>query len=62
MANIELKRTQLELIRVRAAKAEMEFVIAEKLEDIERVKNNIKIQEAREAELIKKLAETKEVI
>jgi len=51
MSPLELKRMKLELIKVSAARAELEFKIEERLEDINRLKDNIKIQEAREAEL-----------
>ena len=56
--SLETKRKELELIKVAAARAELEFKILEKLEEIERIKQNITIQLKREAELreeIKKL-------
>lgn len=59
MTPLELKRMKLELIKVAAARHELEFKIEERLEDINRLKDNIKIQEAREAELKVKIdAET----
>lgn len=63
MAGLETKRLRLELVRVRAAKAEMEFNVDEKKEDIERLYNNINIQNKREQELVKLIqtAESKEV-
>jgi hypothetical protein len=55
MTPLELKRMKLELIKVAAARHELEFKIEERLEDISRLKDNIKIQEAREAELKAKI-------
>ena len=48
---LEQKRTKLELLRVSAARAEMEFKIEERLSEIERIKEHIEIQLKREAEL-----------
>lgn len=52
---LEIKKLQVELMRVSAAKAELELRIEEKLDEIERIKEHIKISEAREKELIQKL-------
>lgn len=49
--DIEIKRKQVELIRVQAAMAEMELQIEEKLSEIERIKKNIATQMARVTEL-----------
>lgn len=57
MSPLELKRLKLELVKVGAAKAELQFKIDERLEDIERIENNIKIQEQREEELKIKISE-----
>lgn len=51
VSNLEIKRMKLELIKVSAAKAELEFKIDERLEDIARIKEHVKIQEAKEEEL-----------
>ena len=51
MAPIELKRMKLELIKVAAARAELEFKVEERLEDIERIKKSIQAQMDRETEL-----------
>lgn len=48
---LEIKRKQVELLRVSAAKADMELRIHERNEEIERLKENIAIQEAKEKEL-----------
>lgn len=45
MEQIEIKRKELELIRVKAALAELEFRIEESLDNIQRVKIHIKVQE-----------------
>lgn len=57
MSPLDLKRMELELIKVAAARAEMEFRIEERLEDINRIKDNIKIQLDKEAELQAKVDE-----
>lgn len=57
MVPLELKRMKLELVKVAAARAEMEFRIEERLEDINRLKDNIRIQLEKEAELRAKIEE-----
>ena len=57
MNPLELKRLKLDLIKVGAAKAELAFKIDERLEDIRRIEENIKISEAKEEELKVKIAE-----
>jgi hypothetical protein len=52
MLPIELKKMKLELMKVQAAKYEISLRIDESLEQIERLKEHIKIQEKREKELI----------
>lgn len=42
--SLELKKKKLELIKVQAAQAELEFRIEEKLEEIERIKAHIQVQ------------------
>lgn len=49
--SLETKRKEVELLKVSAAKAELEFKILEKLEDIERIKQHIELQIKREVEL-----------
>lgn len=53
--NLEIKRIKLELLRVTAAKAELEFKIEERLDEIRRLKEHILIQENKEKELNEKL-------
>jgi hypothetical protein len=55
MASLELKRKKVELLRVSAAKADLELRIHERLEEIERLQEHIKISEAKEVELAKEI-------
>ena len=48
---IELKRKKVELLRVSAAKAEMELRIHERLDEIERLKQQMLVQEETENKL-----------
>lgn len=57
MLPLELKRMKLELVKVAAARHDLEFRIEEKMDEIERLKANIAIQLAKEAELAAKVAE-----
>lgn len=57
--SLELKKSELELMRVKTARMELEFKVDEKLEEIERMKTHIKIQEDKEAELSAKLTDLK---
>lgn len=57
--SLELKRKELELVKVAAARAEMEFKILEKQEEIERIKTNIQAQIKREAELKEEISKNK---
>jgi hypothetical protein len=57
MADLETKRSKLELMRVQTAKAELEFKIEERLEEIGRLKEAIIKQDARAEELKKILGE-----
>lgn len=51
MNGLELKKKQLELARVQIARQELEFKIEERLDEIERLKTHIEIQNKREQEL-----------
>ena len=55
--NIETKKLQVELMRVSAARGEYELKILEALENIERIKKNIEVQNSR-IEEIKQLLST----
>lgn len=52
---LEKKRIKAELARVRSAKAEMEYQIELKKEEIERLQSNLEKQEAAEIEIQAKL-------
>lgn len=43
--SLEKMKLEVELMRVKASKAEMELKIAERMEEINRVKEHIKVQE-----------------
>lgn len=60
MSPLDLKRKKVELLRVSAAKAELELRIHERLEDIERLKEHIAISEAKEVELVQQIAEVEQ--
>lgn len=60
MSKLEVKRMEVEILRVQAASSEMELKIDERFEEIERLKSHILIQEARVIELIQKIKEMKE--
>ena len=55
MNNLELKRLEVELIRVQAARAELEFKIIEREHDIARMREHIDIQLKKEEEIKAKL-------
>lgn len=57
MEPLELKRKKVELLRVSAAKAELELRIHERLEEIERLKEHIAVSEAKEIELAQTIKE-----
>ncbi len=59
MNDLELKRMEVELIRVHAARVELEFKIIEREHDIARLKEHINIQLLKEEELKLKLKEAK---
>lgn len=57
MNPLELKKLKVELLRVSAAKGEMELRIDERMEEIARLEDHIKVQIAKEEELKAKIAE-----
>ena len=57
--SLELKKIQVEYMRVQTARMELEYKIEERLEDIKRMEEHIKIQEIKEAELNAKIVELK---
>jgi len=54
---LELKKIKAELLRVQAAKADMDVRIHDHLENIDRLNAQMSISQAKEDELIKTLAE-----
>ena len=54
---LELKKAKAELLRVQAAKADMEVRIEDHMENIARLQANIAISQAKEEELTKTLAD-----
>jgi hypothetical protein len=56
---LDLKRKEVELIRVSAAKADLELRIHERLDEIERLKEHITVSEAAEKKLADEIAEMK---
>jgi hypothetical protein len=59
IAPIEIKRMELELLKVAAARAELEFRVEEFLDQIAQVKAHIKIQLDKEDELKKRIEKAK---
>ena len=55
MTSLELKRIKVELLRVSAAKAELEMRVEEYQENVKRLEDNIAIQKAKEDELQAKI-------
>jgi len=55
MSPLELKKKQVELQRVKVAKMELELKVEEKEDEINRLKEHIKIQEQKEQELLKEI-------
>lgn len=49
--SLELSRKKIELMRVQTARHELEFKIEERLDEINRIKDHIKVQKEKEDEL-----------
>ena len=54
---LEIARMKLELLKVSAAKAELEFMVMQRQSEIKRVQENIQIQVNKEEELKQKIAQ-----
>lgn len=54
---LEMKRVKAELLRVQAARADMEVRVEDHMENIERLKASIEVSNAREIELNKTIEE-----
>lgn len=57
MGPLELKKLQVELLRVSAAKGEMELKIDERMDEVRRLEEHIKVQTLKEEELRLKITE-----
>lgn len=57
MTSLDIKRMKLELIKVAAARAELEFRVDERMDEINRIKDHIQVQLDKEADLLVKIAE-----
>ena len=57
MSPLDIKRKQLELIKVKAGKSELEFRILEKEHEIERINDSIRVQDEYINKLEKELAD-----
>jgi hypothetical protein len=55
MTPLDIKRMKLELVKVAAARAELEFRIEERLDEVERLREHIRVQLDKEAELTTKI-------
>jgi C4-dicarboxylate-specific signal transduction histidine kinase len=54
---LDVKRMKLELVKVAAARAELEFRVEERMDEINRIHEHIKVQLDKEAELQAKIVE-----
>lgn len=59
LSMLDIKRKELELTKVVAARAELEFRVMEREEEIERLKSNIEIQLAKESQLKEEIKKAK---
>jgi C4-dicarboxylate-specific signal transduction histidine kinase len=57
MSSLDIKRMKLELVKVAAARAELEFRVEERLDEINRIQEHIKVQLDKEADLQQKIAD-----
>lgn len=60
-SKIEIKKIEVEILRVQAATSEMELKIEERLEEIDRIKSHIVVQQTKLVELNQKLQELKTI-
>lgn len=57
MSALDIKRMKLELVKVAAARCELEFRVEERMDEINRIQEHIKVQLDKEAELQGKISE-----
>lgn len=55
MTLLEEKKLKAELLRIQSAKAEMEYILVQKQEEIVRIEENIRNQEVAESKMLDKL-------
>jgi hypothetical protein len=53
--SLEKKKKEVELMKIRAARTELEFKIMERESEIEKMRNHMKLHDKREVELLKEL-------
>lgn len=56
----EIKKKELEQVKINAAKMELEFRILEKMQEVDRIKENIKLQDQALDRLQKELQDLKQ--
>jgi len=59
---LDIKRKEVELLKVSAAKSELELRIHERMEEVARLEEHIKISEAKEVELAQSIADMKKEV
>lgn len=59
MTSLDLKKLKVELLRVSAAKAELELRIEEYLDNVKRLQDSIEVSILKEQELSAKIADAK---
>jgi hypothetical protein len=52
---LEKKKLKAELLRVQAARAEMEYIMEQKMDEIKRLEEAVKKQDATEASIIERM-------
>lgn len=57
MSGLDLRRKKVELMRVSAAKAELDLRIYERMEEIERIREHIKVSEQSEQKLKEEISQ-----
>ena len=58
--SLEGKKLKAELMRVQSARAEMEYTVALREDEVNRLKDHIKIQDSKEVELMDKIQNLKD--
>lgn len=53
--SLQAKKDKAELLRVQAAKAEMEYIVEQRLEEVKRLQEAIKLQEETEKKIVERM-------